>query len=167
MKYKYLYQTKENENRSGWIRAKNRENAYALLRKQGIRPYRVIGDDPPVWRLPALIGGGLLAAGLCVFLLLSRQDAGALPRQQLAGNRAVIDAGVYSGWIDVLPSLLDRCLAAYAQPGRIAIPPEVDETDLAAFAGEVADDVVFISGEPPEHRLLKRILRRMRQDMRD
>ena len=50
MKYQYFYQTKENENRSGWIKARSRENAYALLRKQGIRPYRLAGDDPVNWR---------------------------------------------------------------------------------------------------------------------
>ena len=36
MKYKYLYQTKDNENREGWIKAKDRADAYAKLRKQGV-----------------------------------------------------------------------------------------------------------------------------------
>ena len=50
MKYQYFYQTKTNENRDGWITAKNRAEAYAALRKQGIRPYRVVGDDPVRWQ---------------------------------------------------------------------------------------------------------------------
>ena len=33
MKYQYFYQTKDNENRSGWIKARNRESAYTILRK--------------------------------------------------------------------------------------------------------------------------------------
>ena len=48
--YKYLYQDKANQNLEGEIVAKNRDEAYKLLRKQGIRPYRVIGDDPWNWR---------------------------------------------------------------------------------------------------------------------
>ena len=47
MEYKYLYQTKENENREGVVKAASRADAYAVLRKKGIRPYRLIGDDPP------------------------------------------------------------------------------------------------------------------------
>ena len=57
MKYKYLYQTKDNENREGFVDARNRDAAYALLRKQGIRPYRLIGDDPWNWR-PWAVGVG-------------------------------------------------------------------------------------------------------------
>ena len=56
MKYRYLYQTKDNENKEGWINAKSRENAYAELRKAGIHladegwdinvPNAYYGDDP-------------------------------------------------------------------------------------------------------------------------
>ena len=56
MEYQYLYQTKDNENRSGRIRARSREDAYARLRRLGIRPYRLIGENPPAWKWPALWG---------------------------------------------------------------------------------------------------------------
>lgn len=46
MLYKYLYQDRENNNLEGEIKARNRAEAYAAIRKLGIRPYRVIGDDP-------------------------------------------------------------------------------------------------------------------------
>lgn len=57
MTYKYLYQDKANRNCEGEIKARNRADAYTALRKQGIRPYRVIGDDPWNWR-PWAIGAG-------------------------------------------------------------------------------------------------------------
>ena len=60
MNYKYLYQDRENVNREGQIAAKNRDEAYKLLRKQGIRPYRVIGDDPWNWRPWAISAGYVL-----------------------------------------------------------------------------------------------------------
>ena len=63
MKYKYLYQDKANNNLEGEIAAKNRDEAYKLLRKQGIRPYRVIGDDPWNWRPWAIsVGFVILSA---------------------------------------------------------------------------------------------------------
>jgi hypothetical protein len=54
LKYKYLYQDKNNQNCEGVVDARNRAEAYMRLRKIGIRPYRVIGDDPFDWRPLAL-----------------------------------------------------------------------------------------------------------------
>ena len=75
MTYKYLYQDKDNNNCTGEIKARNRAEAYALIRKSGIRPYRVIGDDPYNWR-PWAVGIGyavLIGAILVLGLLLFRQ----------------------------------------------------------------------------------------------
>ena len=68
LKYKYLYQTKDNENREGWIVAANRAEAYAALRRQGIRPYRVIGDDPWNWR-PWAISAGYVVLSVALVVL--------------------------------------------------------------------------------------------------
>ena len=164
MKYRYLYQTKDNENKEGWINAKSRENAYAELRKAGIRPYRVIGDDPLNWK-PYAAGAAIVLLATAL-LLVAREDRRPHPRVQLVGDRAVIDAGVYSGWTNVLSSALDRHLARYAQPGRYVEPAELSEADRAAFAAELDAPVAYIGGEPPEHRMLKNILAKMREDMR-
>ena len=64
MEYKYLYQTKENENREGVVKAASRADAYAVLRKKGIRPYRLIGDDPPKWRRPAAFAAAAAVAAV-------------------------------------------------------------------------------------------------------
>ena len=66
MNYKYLYQDRENVNREGQIAAKNRDEAYKLLRKQGIRPYRVIGDDPWNWRPWAISAGYVVLSAALV-----------------------------------------------------------------------------------------------------
>ena len=66
MKYKYLYQDRENRNLEGEIAAKNREEAYKLLRQQGIRPYRVIGDDPWNWRPWAISAGYVVLSAALV-----------------------------------------------------------------------------------------------------
>lgn len=88
MVYKYLYQDKQNKNCEGEIKARNRDDAYALLRKMGIRPYRVIGDDPWNWRPWAVASGYavlLIAVLVLAFMLGARSsDRDASPRQPLA-----------------------------------------------------------------------------------
>ena len=167
MKYRYFYQTKENENREGWIKARSRENAYALLRKSGIRPYRLVGDDPPNWR-PYAAGAAivLLASALAAVMLSGRDDARPRPRAQLAGDRDVIAAGVYSGWTNVFSSALDRRLALYAQPGRFVEAGPATEEDRTAFAAELDKPLEYVAGEPPEHRMVRNIVAKMREDMR-
>ena len=60
MKYKYLYQDSSNVSHEAEIDARDRADAYVRLRKQGIRPYRVIGDDPWNWRPWAISAGYVL-----------------------------------------------------------------------------------------------------------
>ena len=167
MKYRYLYQTKDNENREGWIEARSRENAYAKLRQSGIRPYRVIGDDPVNWRpwaARALIV--VLAGALAAVLLSGGGNRRPCPRGQLEGDRELIAAGVYCGWTNVFDTALDRCLAVYAQPGRFVNRPELPAEEIAALSSALEVPIQFRRGEPAEHRQLKNIVARMREDMR-
>lgn len=171
MKYQYFYQTSRNENRSGFIKARNREAAYTLLRKQGIKPYRIVGDDPLNWR-PWAIGTlvVLLASGLAVAtVLVSRagDDRSPKPRQQLYGDASLIAAGEFSEWADVLSSPLDRYLAAYAQPGSAALPPLLSADEIATFEAELAKGVEYVEGERMEHRQLKNIIATLREEMRE
>ena len=46
MKYTYYYQTKQNENKTGVIDARDRADAYTKLRKQGLRPWHNGSDLP-------------------------------------------------------------------------------------------------------------------------
>lgn len=169
MKYQYFYQTKDNENRSDWIVAKDRADAYTQLRKKGIRPYRVKGEDPVRWQ-PWAIGGVIaaLVLALACALVFGGRGSDRLPanRQQLKGNRSVISAGLESGWRDVFTTNLDRYLAAYAQPGWIALPPELTEAETAALADELAAPLVYDDGDKPEVRLLKNIVAKMREEMK-
>ena len=170
MKYQYFYQTKTNENRSGWISARDRENAYTLLRKQGIRPYRIVGDDPLNWR-PWATGAviAVLVAALAVAVVValrSGDDRAPMQRAQLYGDSSVIAQGVYTDWADVLKSPLDRFLAAYAQPGSNALAPLMTADEIAAFPAELEKGVEHVDGEPMEVRQLKNIVSWLRLEMR-
>ncbi len=48
--------------------ARNRADAYARLRKMGVRPYRVIGDDPWNWR-PWAISAGYIVMSIALLVL--------------------------------------------------------------------------------------------------
>ena len=84
LKYKYLYQDRENNNLEGEIVARDRDEAYRLLRKQGIRPYRVIGDDPWNWRPWAISAGYvILSAALVVVGIIAISQAKQLREIQM------------------------------------------------------------------------------------
>lgn len=165
MKYRYLYQTKDNENREGWIKARSRENAYAELRRAGIRPYRLIGDDPLNWRPWAAACAILALSAALTVSLLMRDGEKPLPRRQLEGDAEVIASGVYCGWTNVFAAALDRRLAAYAQPGREVTFVAPSREDIAAMAADLGQPVRNLGGDRVEYAQLARIVEFMRGDL--
>lgn len=173
MKYRYLYQTKNNENREGEIKASSRADAYAQLRKAGIRPYRLIGDDPFNWRpwaMGVLAAGVVALAGVSGWLLLHVSSSGEekqeTMRRQLAGDDLVIGEGVLDGWSMVFADKFDRYLAAFVQPGREILPPEVTIEERAAFAASLEKPLVCLREDRPEYRQVRDIVRGLRDEMR-
>lgn len=174
MKYRYLYQTRDNENRSGEITAADRAQAYAALRRQGIRPYRLIGDDPKwwqrgrTWAMAGAIGAALvLACALALWLNSSRESTRPMPRMQLTGDMQAIARGAAENWAEALELPLDRYLAAFAQPGWRLEPPNATQDDIARFAQDLESPLARTKDDSDEVRQLKNILLKMRQDMRE
>lgn len=167
MKYQYFYQTSENENREGWIKARSREAAYTALRKSGIRPYRIVGDDPPNWRPWAAAGAVVvLAAVLAAAVALSDDSRRPSPRGQISDDSGVIAAAAVVGWTNVLDTALDRHLAHYAMPGRpVRRRPSSTDAEIDGFAAALETPVRYVRGERDEFRCLKNVLARMRLDM--
>ena len=133
MTYKYLYQDSENRNCEGEIKARDRAEAYTLLRKQGIRPYRVIGDDPFRWQPWALSAGYALLLAVIVALAMMlagrEQGGGAKPAASMTeeeakefrerAEEAVIrapDAFKYNVWKGVNARLQERGLEPIERP---------------------------------------------------
>ncbi len=172
MTYKYLYQTRENENRQGEIKARNRAEAYAALRKQGIRPYRLIGDDPKNWRPWAIAAAFAVLAAAAALAIAAAIGANAAAgmraekRAQLAGDAHAIAEGAATSWQGVFDSPLDRHLAAYAQPGWLLEPPPLADADKAAAQDALARPLERSAAEPSEVRQLKNIVEGMRGEMR-
>lgn len=169
MKYRYLYQTSANENRDGWIDARDRADAYARLRRQGIRPYRLVGDDPSAWRRAAPAAAAVCLATTVATTLIfavSRDVNAAVGRRQIVGDHALISAEMASGWADLFLTRLDRHLAAYAQPGWIALPPDIGDGEADRFAEELERPFETAAADTPEKRLMKGIVATMRAEMK-
>ena len=132
MTYKYLYQDRQNRNCEGEIKARDRNDAYLQLRKQGIRPYRVIGDDPLNWR-PWAIAAGYAVLLALVFVLAamlagrvhpSAPSAPPLSADEAAAFRArAVDAVYrapetfrYNVWKGVNARLAERGLEPLPRP---------------------------------------------------
>lgn len=172
MKYRYLYQTKDNRTVEGCVEAVNRAEAYAAIRKQGIRPLRVIGDDPKPrrawkrWFAIAVLAVALLAA----LAVIVRDKASSMAdefvnRQQILGDKALIEINSRTGWARCFTTVGERMLAAYAQPGW-----EVN-TNLLVEASEliVALDapVSVLPEDPVEFRQVKQIVLQMKDELRE
>lgn len=171
MRYEYFYQNSKNENLKGEIKAPSRAEAYALLRKRGIRPYRLIGDDPLPWR-PVVFGILLFGVGVAfavgwMWLRGSGDRGGVIERRQLGGDRTVVFEGIRDSWRKVFDSPLDRCLAAYAQPGTKVNPPLLTVDEIELFPEELRKPYQpKTDGIGEETRVLVGIVAGMRKDMR-
>lgn len=131
MTFRYLYQTKANENREGEIKARSRNEAYLLLRKQGIRPYRVIGDDPWNWRPWAIaLGYAVLLAVIGVLLFLdlrgektqvslTDEEARAFRERAEAAVQNAPEAFRYDVWRGVNARLKDHGLEPLERPADL------------------------------------------------
>lgn len=138
MTYKYFYQDKQNQNHESEIKARNREEAYKLLRRQGIRPYRMLGQDPWNWR-PWAVSAGYLVLFVIIGILslklvekekekesryrISEDDAllFRLRAEEAVGNAPEVYR--YSVWKGVNARLLERGLAPLPPPDGL-VPPE-------------------------------------------
>ena len=134
MKFLYEYRTSDNEKHSGAIRASDREAAYALLKKQGIKPSR-FSEAPGVFnklfgkgkRWIAIGVLGILCLALGVVFLRTWREAqstkhevgflSSMDRRQPIGDAAIIDEGIRTGWADVFELEGERFLASFAIPG--------------------------------------------------
>lgn len=115
--YKYLYQDRDNRNCEGEIKAKNRNEAYLLLRKQGIRPYRVIGDDPLNW-LPWLVWiGYALLLSVIVILMVTAAGRTAADRERAPDGTGIAEGVPKEVQHELLRSKAE--LSVYRAPEQI------------------------------------------------
>lgn len=169
-KFHYFYQSKENKNLDGWIVAKSRDDAYAQLRKQSIKPYKVVGKDPIAWKRWAAIA--VLAVALAgTYAWLALRSAPVAPdeqfvRHQIYGAESVIRNGISTEWSACGLDEGERYLARYAQPGiKVAYRRKTPET-ASAVEASLSRHLEVEDSELLEYRQLKQIVESIKDELR-
>lgn len=156
--------------------AKSRDDAYAVLKKQGIKPSRV--EEAPGF-FNKLFGKGkrwiaiavlvVIATGLALALGLTKKEEIQSflyeERAQLYGDPAVIDECFSTNWANVFDSQFDCRLALYAIPGRVVdadleINAVMPENDKAAITLVKIED-----NELAEVAQMKRMVNGMKREL--
>ena len=168
MKYHYFYQNRDNKSCDGWIEAGDRNDAYAQLRKRGIKPYKLLGRNPRPWkRWTAIAVLGAIAAVLSVVVLrelaADRREAFAWEeRAQVYGDPELLRELASDGWRGAMGGEGDAWFARHARPGV-----------LCDCGGKASEAVLRLSVEPlritpgdqPEVAKMKRLVNGMKREL--
>ena len=167
MRYHYFYQTKDNKSLDDWIVARDRSDAYAQLRKRGIKPYRLDGRNPLAWKrwtAIAILSIALVSISIFSYFhisTLSHYASVAEERAQLYGDPATLQTLSANGWRDTFPDEGDAFLARHAVPGAICGCTGAVAVAISTLPLAVAD------GNSPELAKMKRMVNCMKQEFAD
>lgn len=162
MKYRYYYQTRENENREGVIAAKDRNDAYSQLRKQGIKPIKVVGRDPIRWKpWSAVVVLGAAVAVLAWLLAKEEKAPHELPRAQLYGDPAIIQQISADGWRKSFEDAGDAWLARHAIPASMCECRDNPPTNIVLATKPLA----IAETDAPELAKMKRMVNGMKREL--
>ena len=177
MKFVYGYKTKDNETREGCISAPSRDAVYALLKKEGIRPFKVnlapgllnrIQSFGKRWLAIVVLG---VVASVLLALLLVGDDAAepvvanieSTMRRQPIGDAAIIEKGIRTGWDFAFDDIGDRFLASFAIPG---VPAKVRSVEVDQLMASLSRKVGPGEEDGIEVRQIKAMVEGMKDEMR-
>ena len=137
------------------MEAESREVVFEALRKENIRPIKVVAADGSKAngeirgvrrRVVGLVAILAALGAVVVTTLYSRAKPPPAPqfeaeqtRRQVIGDTAVIDKGIATGWSDVFSEEGDRFLASFAIPGVKAGQRNTTVEELEAALGRRVD----------------------------
>ena len=168
MKYHYFYQSRENKSCDGWIDARDRNEAYAQLRKRGIKPYKLLGRNPMPWKRWAAIGVlAVTAAALAIVLFRElaadrREAFGLEDRSQIYGDPELLQELTADGWRKSMGSDGDAWFARHARPGMPCDCKPADGNHVAISA----EPLRIESSDSPEVAKMKRLVNGMKREFR-
>jgi hypothetical protein len=145
-------------------------HAYAKLRQElGIRPYRLVGDDPVKWQPWAISAAFLVLLSLVaalLFVVLGADDFSRSARRQAEGDSAIVIKAFANNFEGVFRSSLDRALAVYAQPGWEVVPSDITTNLVAEYTSQLSESVKLIDTRA-EFRDLAKIVSSMKARLRE
>ncbi|MBO7483278.1 MAG: hypothetical protein J6U17_05285 [Kiritimatiellae bacterium] len=180
MKYTYAYRDSGGVRHEASMDAKCREDVFAALRREGIRPIKVVAADGSkangevrgVRRravAAAVVAAAALAVGVTAawFRLAAPEPDAAIAgdgtRRYPIGDAAVIEKGILTGWSDVFADEGERFLASFAVPG---VKAAVRNTTEGAVEAALARRVEASDGDGLEARQVKSIVEGMKREIR-
>lgn len=187
MKYTYAYKTSDGQRHEATMMASSRDEVFMSLRKQGIKPIKVVAADGSKAngevrgvrkRMVALITVAVaLAAGIVAFCVATNLrdstdpstdrgkslPASPLARQVISGDRARLA----EARTQLFTNAAERLLVRFAEPGQTNEAVVVEKPTEADFAAFLSRPVQIWRDEHTEVVDLKRILEGMRQELRD
>ena len=194
MKYTYAYKTSDGVRHEDSINAASREEAFAELRKRGIKAIKVVAADGSKANgevrgvrkraVATLVALAAISAGVVAFFsgtrtaaVVAANSATASPRHQIYGDPAIVETFERGDFSNVLSREGDRLLAVFAQPGRLMCakgtnPRKLSANAAAQFAAYARNelgtdnDILINADDPREIRELKQIVNGMRDEMR-
>ena len=195
MKYTFAYKTSDGVRHEDSIEAASRDEVFEALRRQGIRPIKVVAADGSKANgevrglrkraVFALVALAALVAGVVAYLGGERTGAAtaanseaSTPRHQIYGDPVVVEGLERGDFAAVLPRTGDQMLAVFAQPGKLmcakgANPRRIDEKSYSAFEAYAkndlanGNDIAIDTAESREVTELKQIVNGMREEMRE
>jgi len=191
LRFSYAYKTSDGVRHEASMDASSREAVFETLRRQGIRPIKVVAADGSkangedarrssrlsfrvllaslVLLVPLVLALVILKNRFDLFSGKSQTERMTSPRHQLYGDPATLEEMERDGFASVFPHAGDRVLAAYAIPGRLISPEirRIPPRELAkAIAAAMDEDVAFAEADLPEVAELKRIVQGMKEELR-
>ena len=174
MKYFYAYKSSDGIRHEASIEAPSRDEAFAMLRKEGIRPIKVCAQDgskengaPKAFRwraaaVLAIVAGGVLWGLVSVYSVDTFETDET--RRYPIGDAAIIEKGILTGWSDVFADEGERFLASFAVPGvkagqRNTTVGEIEE----ALGRKIAPD----ANDSLEARQIKAMVEGMKREARE
>ena len=195
MKYTFAYKTSDGVRHEDSIEAASRDDVFEALRRQGIRPIKVVAADGSKANgevrglrkraVFALVAIAAVVAGVVAYFSGERSGAAttansamSAPRHQIYGDPVIVGALERGDFTAVLSREGDRLLAIFAQPGKLmcargANPRRIDDKSHAAFEAyaksglAVENDIAIDTTESREITELKQIVNGMREEMRE
>ena len=181
MRYTYAYRDSQGVRHEASIDAESRDAAFSILRRQGIRPIKVVAADgskengaPPVIKkriVAALIVSILILAVVAAILAFQSVSRPAVPgvlqadnvRHYPLGDAAFIEKGILTGWSDVFEHEGDRFLASFAVPG---VKAAQRNTTVEEIKAALERSVSIATDDGLEARQIKAMVEGMKAEAR-
>ena len=185
MRFSFEYRTQDNVRHRDVVNAATREEAFALLKSRGVKPFGLKEEPNAVDRIGRFFRRGwvlfVIGASLAVVtvavtvsgrrLLVSSSAQLVSPRHQIYGDPALLEEIVRTDFAQLFAHPGERFLARYAEPGVYRFRGNAESENLneiaVALRGCLEATIPSVAGEEREIAEYKAIVRGMKLELKE